>query len=136
MQWGGVVDDATMQAFFNRTLYAPLPEFPVVSSFTTLNPASSGRRSLLRVTQLVLPFRVGRVDVAHDSATAWTVATVNVARLDIAAGAGSSRLLPKSLIIDGASRTVRAAACSARCCPLARDYEAVSTLGFSVSLIG
>ncbi|KAF2073976.1 hypothetical protein CYY_004721 [Polysphondylium violaceum] len=97
--FNGVVDDATMQAFFDKHVLAGIPPLPSTFMVTTLNPGSFEGKGGISILQLVVPFRVSKIQVTKISPTLWTLATENVKRFTFYAPYFTEA--PNSVIVDG-----------------------------------
>jgi hypothetical protein len=80
--FNGVVDDATMQGFFESHLYSELPALPSSFIFTCVNLGACGTRGGFRMLQSAITFKVSkiRVVIQQDS---WIVTTSNLLRLTL-----------------------------------------------------
>eukprot|EP01132_Coremiostelium_polycephalum_P005382 gene5382-6715_t len=100
--FSGVVDDATMQAFFDKYVLAGIPKLPQQFLITTLNPASSGGKGGITILQLTTPYRVGKINVVQNNQQQWTLTTENVKRF----GFHEFPQKPNSIVVDGINLSV------------------------------
>ncbi len=112
--WGGVVDDAFMQAFIGSHLSAGLPKLPASFEVVSFGLWGEGRGGV-RVVQHVKPFTLARVAVAFDATAAtYTLSTRNVRRF----GLTSVAPFLKAITIDGQALPVQALASGYNYCKL------------------
>ena len=88
--FGEVLNEASMQEFFSKSLEYGKPVLPKVFEFFTINPSSSGTRGGLRFLQLTVPFEGASLKVKRNDTNAegssskmdseWAITSVNVRR--------------------------------------------------------
>lgn len=97
----GVVDDDALQPFLDEHLkQVDNARLPQSFSVVTMNPDTSGSKGGLRITQMLLPTQLGRLQVERTSNSVWRIRTQNVARIEYGV---VHRLKDRAsaLIIDG-----------------------------------
>ncbi|EGC29252.1 hypothetical protein DICPUDRAFT_99888 [Dictyostelium purpureum] len=78
--FNGVVDDATMQAFFNRYILSGIPKLPTTFLVTCINPASFQGKGGIKILQLTQNYKVAKIKVTKQSNGSWNLAIENVRR--------------------------------------------------------
>eukprot|EP00463_Aulacantha_scolymantha_P001441 TRINITY_DN2046_c0_g1_i1.p1 TRINITY_DN2046_c0_g1~~TRINITY_DN2046_c0_g1_i1.p1 ORF type:complete len:187 (+),score=23.51 TRINITY_DN2046_c0_g1_i1:1009-1569(+) len=81
---GGVVNDAKMRKFLRNCIQKPHPTLPPKFSLTTHNPSSFYSRGGLRILQLTIPYRLGKIEVIR-SENKWLITTQNIKRFSVIA---------------------------------------------------
>eukprot|EP00026_Physarum_polycephalum_P002049 Phypoly_transcript_02053.p1 GENE.Phypoly_transcript_02053~~Phypoly_transcript_02053.p1 ORF type:complete len:900 (+),score=110.07 Phypoly_transcript_02053:31-2730(+) len=78
---GGVMNDAEMRKFYKKCAKkVELPELPSKISIKTVNPASMGSRAGIKILQLEIPYRLGRLDLNIEHGV-WQLSTSNVRQI-------------------------------------------------------
>ncbi|KAJ1566197.1 hypothetical protein HK405_010803, partial [Cladochytrium tenue] len=101
--FSGVVDDDEVQEFLNtyldpkRNPGLPHPPLPDAFTVSTINPASTESKGGIRILQLEVPYRLGRIRV-HRNGGHWMLNTTNVRRF---AFLHDVRLDAQSWSVDG-----------------------------------
>eukprot|EP00026_Physarum_polycephalum_P002438 Phypoly_transcript_02444.p1 GENE.Phypoly_transcript_02444~~Phypoly_transcript_02444.p1 ORF type:complete len:863 (+),score=95.22 Phypoly_transcript_02444:156-2744(+) len=80
--FNGVVDDAVMQAFFDKAA-AAVPQVPTQFSIACMNPATFGSKAGINILQHSIPYRAARIDVTIQSPQNWQLVTENLRRFGI-----------------------------------------------------
>jgi hypothetical protein len=93
----GIVDDATIQEFFDRHVVAR-HSLPLEFELKTMNPATFGGRGGIRILQLILPYRQAAIRVSRND-DVWLTRTTNVKRFKIARIDTVGQ--PRYVVIDG-----------------------------------
>lgn len=98
--WGGVVDDAAMQAFFSQHWSATtLPRLPNSFTVSALSPIDFESRGGIKLLQFELSGRAAHVHVSSSSSAQWNLATINLKRFSFISMPTLSR--PLSVMVDG-----------------------------------
>lgn len=100
--WGGVVDDAQMQSFFNAHFGFQVPKLPDSFTITTMSPADFESRGGIQITQFISSGRAGYIRVTRANSNAWALVTKNIRKFQFIDNAGNGIPRPTTITVDGA----------------------------------
>ncbi|KAL1923835.1 uncharacterized protein VTP21DRAFT_8815 [Calcarisporiella thermophila] len=95
-----VMDDDFMQAYIDRQVAQGMPSFPSRFTLSVLNPAYTGSKGGVRVEQLEIPFRLGKVEVEATGGR-MAINTTNVRRLAFEPTEEGRRGPIQGIVVDG-----------------------------------
>lgn len=99
--WGGVVDDAQMQSFFDAHFDFQVPALPDSFTISTMSPADFESRGGIQITQFISSGRAGYIRVTRAHSNSWQLVTKNIRRFQFIDTAGNGIPQPTSVTIDG-----------------------------------
>jgi hypothetical protein len=100
--WGGVVDDAAMQAFFDKHVNKSLPPLPNSFTVSTLSPSDFESKGGIQPLQFFISGRAGYIHVSGaGTASPWTLTTHNIRRFRFLSFPGLVRPSSAFILVDG-----------------------------------